>query len=244
MFIRAMMIGVSMLFAAASVPAQAAQFTVSARGTVSDLHDSNSKSIAGAFKQGDPYSLDVKANIDAASLWFESNDRTTAFYNVPLTFTFAAGSLVFSGDSVQTLSITNNTNCSGYCTAADSAYLLSLGFSRVLDTPAFDLGLGSYYQSLNIQFFDIAGTTFNGTGLDQLAKIASFRAPTFNYQLTQVSSPSKAAFASLTNLDYNVGVTSAVPELTSWVMMILGFSVVGVAMRRGRNVTTGISFAD
>jgi hypothetical protein len=238
-----LLLGVGVACGVVSVPAQAAKFVLSAQGTVSDLHSSESPSISGAFNKGDAYSLGVVADLDAASLWFSSADKATAFYNVPVAYNFTSGSFNFSGSSIQTLSITNNTTCSGYCTAADSAYFLSLGFSQVSGMPSFDLGAGSYYQSLSIQFFDITGAAFNGTGLDQLSKINSFRSPTFSYQLTQVDTPSKAAFATFTNTSYNVGVTGVVPEPTTWLTMILGMGAIGFAMRRRQKVTTRETFA-
>jgi hypothetical protein len=242
MFIR-LLLGAGVLCAAGSAPAQAAEFVLSAQGIISDLRSSESSSISGAFNNGDAYSLGVIANLDAASLWFTSSDKVTAFYNVPVSYSFSSGSFTFSGNSNQTLSITNNTNCSSYCTAADSAYLLSLGFSQVSGIPPFDLGAGSYYQSLSVEFFDITGAAFNGIGLDQLSKINSFPSPKFSYQLTQVDRPSKAVFATFTNTNYSADVTAAVPEPAAWLTMILGMGVIGCAMRRRQKVTTQVAFA-
>lgn len=212
--------------------AQAKDFILKARGVVADLHDSDFASIGGAFKSGDSYSLSIVANLDAASFWFTGSDKATAFYQVPTAFKLVAGSYQFSGNSVQTLSITDDTNCSGYCTAADAVYILSLGFSQISGEPPFDLGAGSYYQSLSIQFFDIRGIAIDGVGLDQLSKINSFTAPTLSYQLTQVNSPSKAAFATFTNSNYTAGLSGAVPEPGTWTTMILGLAAVGCSVRK------------
>ncbi len=228
---KAMILG-GTLCALAAPQAQAKDFVIKAHGVVADLHDSDFSPISGSFKKGDNYSLSVVANLDAASFWFTGSDKATAFYQVPVAFKLISGTYQFSGSSVQTLSITNNSNCGGLCTSADSAYFLSLGFSQVSGKPPFDLGSGSYYQSLSIQFFDFYGNAFNGTGLDQLAKIGAFSAPTFSYQLTQVNTPSKAAFATFTNASYTASVSGAVPEPATWATMVLGMATIGFTMRR------------
>jgi hypothetical protein len=220
------------LFALAVPPAEAKDFVTKAHGVVADLHDSDLSPISGSFKKGDKYSLSVIANLDAASFWFTGSDKATAFYQVPVMFKLISGSYQFSGGFVQTLSIINNSNCSGLCASADSAYFLSLGFSQVSGKPPFDLGAGSCYHSLSIPFFDFYGNAFNGTDLDQLAKVAAFSAPTFSYQLTQVNTPSKAAFVTFTNASYTAGVSGAVPESATWATMVVGMAAIGFTMRR------------
>lgn len=54
-------------------------------------------------------------------------------------------------------------------------------------------------------------------------------------------------YQSVNGKDSGVGigtsVTGAVPEPSTWALMILGFGAVGMAMRRRRNVTTKVSYA-
>jgi hypothetical protein len=53
--------------------------------------------------------------------------------------------------------------------------------------------------------------------------------------------PSKAAFATFTNTNYDAGVTDAVPEPATWLTMILGMGAIGFAMRCRQKVTARVA---
>lgn len=98
----------------------------------------------------------------------------------------------------------------------------------------FVIGTGEISESLNINLFDFSATARSSDSIAQIVDPQRFGSKSFSYGLLN----------STTNMFYNVtsndmAVTiSPVPEPAAWVMMIVGFGMVGGSLRRRQRGAT------
>jgi hypothetical protein len=82
----------------------------------------------------------------------------------------------------------------------------------------------SYTDDVELRFSDANGTTLSGIGLPTLQQLEQFTLRDIYFQ--QGSSVSRGAFS--------LSAVPSVPESSTWAMMILGFGLIGTAMRSFR----------
>lgn len=112
-------------------------------------------------------------------------------------------------------------------------------FSAPIDT--FSLIMGglqgpntiSWVNSAGIQSYSVAPNGGNGG-------FAFFGFTDVGEAITSVTIGSPGDFDGLDNVRFGNSVLAAVPEPSTWAMMLIGFSAVGFSMRRRRKVTQGL----
>ncbi|QTD57801.1 PEP-CTERM sorting domain-containing protein [Parasphingorhabdus cellanae] len=99
-----------------------------------------------------------------------------------------------------------------------------------IDTNSFEVGTGQISESLGFSAFDFTAMARDNDLISQLAPLSAFGAQTLSYGLLNADTE---LFVGL-NATVESSVLTAVPEPASWLMLILGFGIMGVFLRRSR----------
>lgn len=184
-------------------------------------------------------------------------------FGVSDSISFNGGGNYNDADGVGSASSTNITGINGLSgiSAYDAGYLTGVFLNAAGTTTVTPASL-SYASSaataftsvsplLNQVFFIGDGLTGDGTGMLQqffvptgaIRLVLGFAdAPGYNGAPGSYGD-NVGSLAVTSNIISAAGVTGAVPEPATWAMVILGFGVVGAAMRRRKNATAQVSYA-
>ncbi len=227
-----------------SLPAQAT--TLIATGTIgSIIAIQNSQSVpvpAGTLRVGDPFTLNATFDLAAAQLTstFDA-DPTINIYSLPGTF----------------ISLTIGTWTTTFQPTFDFNSSVQLWDDRVVVSPVdaqsfdffrfhppaaevpFDLGPGELGYSIDQNNFDFTATTRTNDLITQMVPLSSFGSHSFSVGFLNASS---GLFVQAEGrVDRAELLDDAVPEPSTWMLMLVGFGVVGAAMRRKQR--TQVRFA-
>jgi hypothetical protein len=202
----------------AAAPASALVYVLEAQGTV----------VGGA--PGDTLSL--KATFDTAgailSPAFASNPAIAIYMFQPSQVDISTGghtsSFVTSTPGNATAQLWNGNPVGGAGTDAQS-----FTFSRLT-------GNGTSAESVTLSAFDFSGLAANSVSLSELGLSPGLFDPAYlTYSFLNVASDPRSAVTLHTqNVKWTLTPQSAVPETGTWAMMIAGFAVVGMTLRRSR----------
>lgn len=120
---------------------------------------------------------------------------------------------------------------------SNNEYFRTDGINSLLDGHASTLDIGfsssTYYLGADLLISPSVGKLFITTGMQLYTGTET--APTFKIGTFKLGGFKIGSFSSPSG--YNITIaSSAVPEPATWAMMLAGFGMVGLAMRRHRNV--------
>jgi hypothetical protein len=220
----------------ASVPAHAT--TLLASGTISRiaaLQDSQYVAVpAGTLKVGDRFSLSATFDLTQAQLsaTFDA-DPTVNIYDLPgtaVTLTIGTWTTSFTPSPIG--ASTQIWNDHVVVNPADSQSYRFFRFRPPASEVPFDLGPGDLSYSVNQMNFDNSATARSNDLVTQVAPLSAFNSHLFSVGFLNASS---GLFALADGrIERAELVESAVPEPSTWTLLILGFGFVGWALRRPR----------
>lgn len=230
------------LFATITIPGvSAAQsvYTVTAKGTINQVYASTATP-TGAVHVGDPFQAVFKFDTSAlTSSVTNNNGDSSGVYGFPLSYMVLAGGFSLSGNTGNpSLVIFDNHVFSPTFTGDSVGFSIFGPYSS--DTP-FSFSTPGAYSSISLSGYDTDSATLSDVSLSNVTRLNAFANRNAEVAFTN-SDFTDSAFFNVT-LNSIAVATGAVPEPSTWAMMILGISAVGFAMRRRQKITTRVSYA-
>lgn len=193
--------------------------------------------ISGVINAGDQINANLTFDIGKAQVTslFDA-DPTINIYNVPVTYAYTIGS--YSSGPVSTnayLQIWNDYFVSSYSPKVDAWGFGSMYRYITNSESPFLLGSGQVFAGLSLDAFDDTGTLLNNDFAQVIPSYTGFR-PSFEASFYD---PQNENFALVRGTGIRATITqigAAVPEPSTWAMMIAGFAFVGASMRRRTRV--------
>lgn len=235
-----MRIGLFVAFCGAlATPAFGAVYQVSGGGTVNRISAlQNSQSTQpppGQINLGDQISISFKFDTDLAQLssTFDTDPTVNIYYLGVFDFTATIGSYTyiydngFSGNS--SLQTWNNRNVVALTDSQSFSF-----YGRGPNQLPFDTGVGRTLESLSLHAFDWTATARNSDLISEIAPFSSFNQKSMSW--LQYNTDANFSVHVDSTFDGTIERLAAVPEPSTWAMMIVGFGFVGAASRRRNSV--------
>lgn len=220
----------------AGVPAHAERYRLTAAGTVNRiaaLQDYEPTTTpAGTIRIGDRFTLEATFDTSTAELQslFDADPTVNIYYLPGASISVRIGSYTsafsppFSlGASFQ---LWDNRQSVG---EVDSQSFSSFNYN--IQRPPFDVGAGLRSESVDLYAFDFSARARSNDLISQLSPYSAFLSKSLTYGLLNsdanlfVQVSADLAEAELTQV-------AAVPEPATWAMLIIGFGLIGSALRR------------
>ncbi|WP_246381749.1 PEPxxWA-CTERM sorting domain-containing protein [Novosphingobium chloroacetimidivorans] len=238
-----------------AAPARAAIYDLSATGTVTGaqlaINSAFTPAPTGKFKVGDAFNLKMRFDADKAILTsLYDADPTINIYWLPdMLTTITSGTYTSSYkarfDISSSVQFWNDHNVVG---KTDSQSFRSSNYDFNGPTP-YDLGGGLNFETVGLNAFDWSALLRSSDMISQLnGTSAAFNSNSMQYTYSTGAVPGSNAvrpvvLVDIGNVSWSLNPVSAVPEPSTWAMMIIGFGAIGFAKRRQRKVVTGLTYA-
>ena len=231
------------LFALALVasPGAAAEMLFQANGQVTNilaLQNSTAVSVPpGTINVGDVYTLSAVFDLDKATLTELFNaDPTVNIYYLPgavVTLQVGSFSTTFTPifDFNSSVQLWNDRVISSQ---TDSQSFSFFRYQAPSSEVPFEMGPGQVSYSTNFNAFDFSGLARTNDLISQFVPFDQFASKSFSLGFLN---PDSNLFVQVTGSVTGTSfIASAVPEPSSWLMMIFGMGAIGFAMRRKSQV--------
>lgn len=133
------------------------------------------------------------------------------------------------------------------CNSAPVTVKFSAPFASLLSSFSMDV---ASYQSSTLTFFDASGSVLSSVSVTDTFGAYSDPGVYSHYSVTSLTGIGSFSFSgqatgntSIDNLVAVADVAGAVPEPTTWAMMLAGFGMIGFATRRRQQFNTTVAFA-
>jgi hypothetical protein len=225
--------------ALASPSANAAVFVITGTGTVNSIASLDNGVFdptyngTGGIALGDAMQFSFEIDTDQAVLTptFDSDPTVNVYYFCPTKFSVSIGSynynpsFSFIGDgSLQTWN--------DRVIVSDPVDGQSFTFNgRGTNALPFDLGSGTYLESITFYAFDNSATARQSDIISELPPYSAFDSLNFSWLQYNQTLGTSIHVGGLFNGQIR---NAPVPEPATWAMMLMGFGMVGGALRRKR----------
>ena len=218
-------------------PALAAPTILQANGTVTSIsalqNSLPTSAPAGVINIGDSYSLTATFDLGSATLTslFDA-DPTINLYHLPgsvVTINVGAYNTTFSPifDFNSSVQFWNDRDVGGPVDAQSFSFFR---FQAPSSEVPFDLGIGPVSYSTDLYAFDFTAQARNNDLISPLVPLDLFSSKSFSLGFLN---PGTNLFVHVSGSVSNAQlITAAVPEPSSWLMMLFGFAAVGAMMRK------------
>jgi hypothetical protein len=219
---KSIVLAASLVALAVAAPSAATIYTLTYTGTIQNVQLTGAANSASGYRNGD--SFVAKYTVDTGKGSRSTSGAYDSIFGGPENGHTLGATVVFTVAGVKQ---------GAFSSAVDSSVQLAYG-ELDLNVTAVD----DYSLSAATSYYGIYATTVSlaSTNLDQIPRSAlasqssgHYINYTYNYDTNRYASRASGDF------DFD-SVTVAVPEPASWLMMIAGFGIVGVAVRRRRVV--------
>lgn len=221
------------------VPAEAAKIVFSGQGSVDAFQGTLLRNAAASI--GSPFRFSFA--LDTAALTFLEGDDQNAFYDLPVTdFSATIGDYAFTLSAAPgfepLLAISRGFTFFGG-PSSEPVLITTFNFASTrstgpsIETP-FATGAGAY-GALAINAYFRAEDGESGLGLNELRDPRNADRLSFSYTTLDPNTRKRGTILGAYSGSFT---TAAVPEPATWAMMLLGFGIVGGAVRHRRRTTT------
>lgn len=217
------------IFLFASVPANATIYKAIGRGQVSDVFGFDGTMHPpppGLITPGDNFTFSFEFSDQTAQLQslFEDDPSINIYYLPSTNFVLKFPQYLYNNDQsfVGNSQIQLWNNASGNIDSQSFSF-----FGRGHQPLPFDTGAGDYTEGVFFNAYDFTGLTRNSDAISEISDPSNFSTKSFRWlQLDLVSGYSVHAVGT-----YSLTI-SAVPEPSTWIMMVFGFGLAGTALRQ------------
>ena len=218
-----------------TVPASATVYLVNGSGTVngiSALKDGQpTQAPSGSVNIGDQFSISFKFDTDLAQLTsaFDDDPTVNIYYLGAYDFTAQIGSYKYIYDSGysgnSSLQTWNDRDVVGPTDSQSFSF-----YGRGPNQLPFDTGAGRTLESLSLYAFDWTATARNSDLISEIVPYSAFANKSMNW--LQYNADADFSVHVDSSFDGTITSLAAVPEPSTWAMMLIGFGVVGAVARR------------
>lgn len=211
------------------VQATASPVTLELEGNVHDIFPTAGALPLGSISVGDALSL--RLTYDPASLPLVNfiDPPATAIYQGSLAYTLWLPGYQRSGQTQAAFYVSDNASYSGSTDEFDRLGWNAGDVEADQDHPPFDFGSGTYFESFNLTFVDDGATALSGFSFPEQLPFSAFSQRSINLVFFNDDGRGLIVQANL-----NAREMSAVPEPSSWSLLISGFAIIGLTLRGRR----------
>jgi hypothetical protein len=231
---------------AAASPVSAAKYLLQATGTVEQIAivdkgvvNLNPILTNNLVTIGDriAFSFEFDTVLTSLSPTFDIDPTINIYSFVPQRISLAIGSYIYAPSSRapngSTVQLWNDHLVGSDAVDSQSFSVFDYPFSDNKPVYPFRIGAGNISESIGVSLFDRTATARSSDLISQIVDPSRFATKTFSYGLLNSTTD---FFYNVTSNSMAISIT-AVPEPATWMMMLIGFGMVGGAARYRRRAT-------
>lgn len=221
-------------------PASADIYKLTFSGTISSYSSVDRHfepvDIPSAIGVGDSFSMIAKFDTDRYSVspTFDADPSVNIYGGYLVSAHYQAGAFSFSTENLfsdySTIQIWNDHYVSPSLPHVDS-FSISGTHGVTGDSIPVDLGFGPINLAFSLGKFDFTGTARDNDLIDELPPLDLFDGQWGSFGFINSTTYLQGSYV-LTNIQASLVKVSAVPETSTWMLMLVGFGLLGGGLRR------------
>lgn len=221
-------------------------FSATVTGYRSVDRDFNEVNIPSAIEVGDAISVSTYFDTDAfvVQSLFDADPSINIYYGATFGGKHQLGAYAYATPLDQTdfssLQLWNNYFVAAHLPNVDAFSMSIFGSTRGAMLPV-DLGAGPINLSISLYNFDFTGTARTNDLVSQITPLDLFASKVVYFGFINADTYLQTAYTT-TNIRALLTPLNAVPEPSTWLLLLSGFAVVGGALRAPRGVKNRADF--